>query len=146
MLQQLQQELAGLKGSIEKEKALKEQQEAQALQSQVEAFKSDPKHIHFEAVKADMAALLRGGIAKDLDDANDRAVYANPHTRSTLLEQNKNSVEEQRVAEKKAKAEAAKKAGSSIKGAPGMAATKNGTITQSNLREALKSAFAEHRA
>jgi hypothetical protein len=142
-LHQLQQELAGLKGSIEQEKALKKQQEDAALQTQVEAFAADPKNIHFETVKADMAALLRGNVAKDLQDAYDRAVYANPQTRSTLLAQ-KDS-EEKQVADKKAKAEAAKKAGSSLRGGPGPSALRNGNIPQPDLRKALVSAFAEHR-
>ncbi len=143
-LQQLQQELAGLKGSIEQEKASKKQQEDSALQSQVEAFSADPKNIHFETVKAHMAALLRGGIAKDLQDAYDQAVYANPQTRSTLLAEKES--EEKQVAEKKAKAEAAKRAGSSLRGSgTGQSALKNGVIKQPDLRKALKSAFAEHR-
>lgn len=145
VLQQLQQEIAGLKGSIEQEKALKQQQEEGALKSQIDTFAADPKNVHFEAVKAHMAALLRGGAAKDLQDAYEQAVYANPQTRSTLLEQNVKSVEEQRVADKKAKAEAAKRAGSSIKGSPGIAALKNGRIVQPNLRKELEAQFAAHR-
>lgn len=145
VLHQLQQEIAGLKGQLERETTLKKQQEDSSLKSQIDVFAADPKNVHFETVKAHMAALLRGGIAKDLQDAYEQAVYANPHTRSTLLEANVKSVEEQRVADKKAKAEAAKKAGSSIRGAPGMGAVKNGLIAQPDLRKAITSAFAEHR-
>ena len=144
-LQSIQQELAALKGQMQRDVELKKQQEDEALQSQIDAFSSDPEHIHFETVRADMAALLKGGVAKDLKDAYDRAVYANPQTRSTLLQQQVLSAEEQRVADKKAKAEAAKKAGSSIKGAPGMGAVKNGKIIQPDLRLAIRTAMAEHR-
>lgn len=143
MLLQTQQELQSLKAEREQEKVLKKQQEDGALKSQVDAFSADPKNIHFEAVKADMAALLRGGVAKDLQDAYDRAVYANPQTRSTILAQQ--ASDEKQVAEKKAKAEAAKRAGSSIRGGPGPSALKNGNIQQPDLRKALMSAFAEHR-
>lgn len=143
VLQQMQQEIAALKGQLQQETTFKKQQEESALKSQIDMFAADPKNIHFEAVKAHMAALLRGGMAKDLQDAYDQAVYANPQTRSTLLEQI--NAPEQRVAEKKAKAEAAKRAGSSIRGAPGMGAVKNGRIVQPDLRTAISSAFAEHR-
>lgn len=144
MLQGLQQQVHGLQQMIEQEKALKKQQEDNDIQSQIKAFSDDPKNIHFEAVKAEMAALLKSGLAKDLPDAYERAVYANPQTRSTLLQSASQSAEEKRVAEKKARADAAKKAGSSIKGGPGMGALKNGKITQPDLRSELRAAFATH--
>lgn len=144
-LQGLQQQVQSLQHVIEQEKAFKKQQEDDALQSQITAFAADPKYPHFEAVRADMAALLRGGIAKDMPDAYDRAIYANPHTRSTLLTANTDAVNEQRVANQKAKAEAAKKAGSSLRGAPGIAASKNGRIIQPDLRSELRAQFAAHR-
>lgn len=143
VLHQVQQELQGLKGTIEQEKALKKQQEDEATQRQIDAFRSDPKNTHFDTVKAHMAALLTGGLAKDLQDAYDQAVHANPQTRSTLLEQSSAQAEEKRLAEQKAKAEAAKKAGSSVRGSPGVAALKNGKIEHASLRDTLKAAYAE---
>lgn len=144
VLQQVQQELLSLKAQREQEVAQRKQQEDAGIQSQIETFKADPKNAHFEAVKADMAALLSGGVAKDLQDAYDRAVYANPQTRATLLTQQTQTAEEKRVADQKAKAEAAKKAGSSIKGSPGMAATKDQKIQNADLNSTIRSAFAEH--
>lgn len=145
MLQGLQQQVLGLQQKIEQEATFKKQQEDEAIQSQITSFSADPTHIHFEAVKAHMASLLKSGLAKDLQDAYDQAIYANPHTRSTLLQAQTQSADEKRVAEKKAKAEAAKKAGSSIKGSPGIAATKNGQIKQPDLRSELKAQFAAYR-
>lgn len=144
-LQGLQQQVESLKKVIENEQALKKQQEDSAIQSQISSFAADPKNIHFEAVKAHMASLLKSGLAKDLQDAYDQAVYANPHTRSTLLAAQTGVVNEQRVANQKAKAEAARRAGSSIKGSPGIAATKNGRIIQPDLRSELKAQFAAFR-
>ena len=144
-LQGLQQQVQSLQQKIEKEAAFKKQQEDESIQAQIKAFSDDPKNIHFSEVKAHMAALLKSGIAGDLQEAYDQAVYANPHTRSTLLQQQSSSVEEKRVADKKAKADAAKRAGSSIKGAPGMAASKNGQIVQKDLRSELKAQFAAYR-
>lgn len=144
MLQGLQQQVHSLQQTIQQQTELKKQQEDDAIQSQIKTFSEDPKNIHFEAVKAEMAALLKSGLAKDLPDAYERATYANPHTRSTLLQAQTTGAEEKRVAEKRAKAEAAKKAGSSLRGSPGIAATKNGKITQSTLRGELEAAFATH--
>ncbi len=142
---QLQQELHAMKSTLQQEQEAKKQQEETALKSQIDAFSADPAHPHFEAVKADMAALLRGGIVTTLQDAYDRAVYANPQTRSTLLQQQSVETEEKRLADKKARAEQARKAGSSLKGAPGIAATKNGKIVQPDLRSELRAQFAAFR-
>lgn len=137
------QKVQTLESTLHTEREAKKQQEDSAIRSQVDAFATDPAHPHYEEVKADMAALLRGGIAKDLQDAYDRAVYSNPQTRSTLLAK---QAEEKRVAdEKKAKADKARNAGSSLRGGPGPSALKNGAIVQPDLRKALRSAFAEHR-
>lgn len=138
VLQQLQDRQAQLERQLQQEKALKTQQEQDGLQSQIAAFAADPKNVHFEKVKPVMAALLQGGTAKDLPDAYDRAVYADPEIRSTILSQQSADLEAKRVADKKAKAEAAKRAGSSIRGAPGMVANKNGAVVHSNLRDELK--------
>lgn len=143
-VQNVLQEVQGIKQRLEQQEALKKQQEDADIQGQIKAFSSDPKNTHFKTVKAHMAALLQGGIAKDLQDAYDQAVYANPQTRSTLLSQQSAEGTEKRVAEQKARLDAAKKAGSSIKGSPGITATKNGKITGLDLRSTIAAAYAEH--
>lgn len=145
MISSLQQELQALKSKFSEQENLKKQQEDESIQEQIVAFRADPKHSHFETVKAHMASLLKSGLAKDLQDAYDQAVYANPQTRSTLLQEQNAQTEEKRLADKKAKAEQARKAGSSIKGAPGIAALKNGKIVQPDLRSELRASFAAHR-
>jgi len=142
VLQQTWQEMQNLKAQLEHQAALKKQQEDADVQRQIEAFSADPKNIHFETVKADMAALLQAGRAKDLADAYDKAVYANPQTRASLLTQAQQAEQEKRVAEQTAKAAAARKAGSSVKGSPGMGATKDPKIVQPDLRSELRAAFA----
>lgn len=74
-----------------------------ALESQIATFSADPAHKYFESVRQDMAALMSGGRAKDMQDAYDQAVYANPTTRALVLA-------EQRAADEKARAEAQAKA------------------------------------
>jgi hypothetical protein len=64
------------------------QQQAEAqLNSEIAAFAADPSHSHFEAVRGHMSALLQAGQAKDLADAYEQAVYANPTTRAAVLQQ-----------------------------------------------------------
>lgn len=83
-----------------RDEQLKSEAEQAALNSDIAAFAADPKHSHFESVKGHMAALLQAGQAKDLADAYEQAIYANPTTRAALIA-------EQQAA---AKVEASKKA------------------------------------
>jgi hypothetical protein len=85
------------------------QQQAEAqLNSEIAAFAADPSHSHFEAVKGHMSALLQAGQAKDLADAYEQAVYANPTTRAAVLQQQAAAQREEAAK----KAQAAKQAAS----------------------------------
>lgn len=103
-VQALQKQLSDLQSKL----SGREQQEAAAarsqLQSQIDTFASDPAHPYFDEVANDIAGLLRSGAAKDLADAYEKAVWANPVTRAK--EQGRLTAE----ADAKAKAEAATKA------------------------------------
>lgn len=85
-----------------------QQAASQALDSEIATFAADPKHSHFEHVQGHMAALLQAGIAKDMPDAYEQAVMANPQTRALVL------AEQQAAAlkEKTKTAQAAKNAAS----------------------------------
>lgn len=100
----LQKQLAELQSRLNG----REQQEAnevrRKLQAEIDAFASDPAHQYFDEVANDIAGLLRSGAAKDLKDAYDKAIWANPITRAK--EQARLTAE----AEAKAKAEAAERA------------------------------------
>lgn len=80
----------------------------ESVVSETQVFGSKPENKHFEAVKLDMAALLQSGRAVDLQDAYNKAVWANPEVRETLI------AEQQAARSKQAadKAAAAKKAAS----------------------------------
>lgn len=64
--------------------------EQQALRSQVDnevsTFASDPAHPFFDELSEDIAKLLTAGLATDLKDAYEKAVYANPVTRQKELD------------------------------------------------------------
>lgn len=103
------------------------QQKEKELVDLVGTFISDTvNYPHFTAVEAEMMALLNGGLFPDETPADrlkkvyDYAVHANPQTRSSLISNAEKQAQDKRVADKKAQAEAARKAGSSLKGKPGM--------------------------
>lgn len=130
-IETLQQRIDRMEQERQAEINTRQQQESEALQSEIERFSTDPKNVHFETVKAHMGALLQSGLAKDLQDAYDQACHAHPEIRSTLSAAQLAAVEEKRIADQKAKAEAAKKAGGSIAGGPGGArapANSNGSV------------------
>lgn len=120
---QLQQEISGLRQQLTQRESQTQAQTQAEIQSDIEAFAADPKHPHFQEVKAHMAALLGNGVAKDLQDAYDQACWARPDIRATLSAQQRAEEEQKRRSEEKAKAEAAKRKGASITGGPGSAAS-----------------------
>lgn len=73
-----------------------------SLNNEIQAFAADPKNTHFETVKGHMAALLQAGQAKDLPDAYEQAIYANPQTRMAVIQQQQQAAREE--AAKKAQA------------------------------------------
>lgn len=83
-------------------------QTSASLNSEIDRFAAEPGHELFPKVRDHMASLLQGGQAKDLQEAYDQAVYANPQTRAEVL------AKQQEEARKEAlrKANDAKKAAS----------------------------------
>lgn len=78
-VRQLQEKLTAIESTIttSQQRAL---QETQAKVSKdVEAFASDPKHPYFDEVADDIVAMIQAG--RSLDDAYEKAVWANPVTR-----------------------------------------------------------------
>ena len=108
----LQQQIQQLTGWIQNKQQREEQMQADTLNSEIQRFASDPANKHFEAVRNDMAALLQGGVVQTLQEAYERAVYANPTTRTQLLAEQQVKSEEKRKAELTQKAQEAKKAAS----------------------------------
>lgn len=104
----LQQRLQQLEGVLQQQQSIGQQQEQQSLTSEIEKFKSDPSHSHFESVKGHMSALLQAGQANDLQDAYEQAIYANPTTRTLVLAEQ----QAKERAEATQKAQAAKAAAS----------------------------------
>lgn len=99
----LQKQLADLQSRLNGREQQEAEQARSKLQAEIDTFASDPAHQYFDEVANDIAGLLRSGAAKDLKDAYEKAIWANPITRAK--EQARLTAD----AEAKAKAEAAEK-------------------------------------
>lgn len=106
--QQLQDEVHNLKQVINQGTQSQLNAERERIGKEVNAFASDPAHPYFDEVADDIIVMLKAGLP--LQDAYDRAVWANPVTRAK--ETARLQTEAKADAEKKAReqAEAAKKA------------------------------------
>jgi hypothetical protein len=107
---QLQQQLQQMQSWVQQQNQAREWQERQTLNSEIEKFTSDPAHIYFEQVRGDMAGLLQAGLARDLKDAYEKAIYANPEVRQQVLAKQQAEQAEKARKEAAEKAQAAKQA------------------------------------
>lgn len=142
----LQQELAQLKAREHSRIQAEREAEQTRVVQQIEAFAAEkteagaPAHPYFEQVFDELVLLAQAertaGRTPDLKTLYDRAVWANPTTRQSLIDAREKERVAKAQAERKAKAEAARKAGSSVTGAP---VAPSGT--KQSLREELEAAF-----
>ncbi len=78
---ELQSRLQRIEGT--QNQTMQQQQNAarEKLNAEITTFASDPAHPYFDEIAADITAQIKAG-AKDLAEAYERAVYANPVTRA----------------------------------------------------------------
>jgi hypothetical protein len=113
----LQKQLAAVQSKLSQNDQLQAQQRAQqeteiraTLSAEIEKFASDPANPYFDEVANDIVALMNAGLAKDLKDAYEQAVYRNPVTRAKEIERKASETAQaaqKAAAEKAAKARAA---------------------------------------
>lgn len=151
----LREQVSTLTGQVKAMSGAQTEQDRSARMNEVTQFAEEKddqgklKRPYFDEVAKDIAQMIHvsraNGQALSLQDAYDRAVYANPTTRGKLLTEQDTQRRSKEEAERKAKADAAKKAGFDVKGegAATQVAASTGTI-----RESLEKAFdlAEGRA
>lgn len=115
-----------------------QQQQEAGVQTEIQRFASDPKHTFFENVKADMGRLISLGEADDLEDAYDKACWANKEIRALLIKQQSPPAQSVNAAEAVQKAKAAAKAtgGAPSAGFKPNAGTEGGSI-RDNIRAAI---------
>lgn len=131
-IMRLENELLGLKQQLTQKEQLQEQADFDKLLSEIEAFASDPKNVYFNEVVDDIEAIFKSGKTRDMKEAYDMAIWANPQTRSRLLE----AQQAEAKAKRQKEIEAKKKAASSLSTTSGQ----NGQSGKSNpksLREEL---------
>jgi chemotaxis protein histidine kinase CheA len=120
------QKVQSLEGQLTSQSQQREQAEKEDVNTELEKFAADAKNEHFKTVALDMSALLAQGRASNLQEAYDKAVWANPETREKQLQKHK-----QELARKQADEAAAarKAAGANVvrRGTP-PAPNKPGTI------------------
>jgi hypothetical protein len=139
----LQQRLDRIEADRQAEIQQRQNQEQQSLQGQITDFATKPGHEHFETVRELMGVLLESGKANGLDDAYEMAVYANPDIRSTLVAAQSQQGQEKRVAEAKARTDAARRAGGSLTGGPGAMKALNGSGADVPIEETIRAALRE---
>jgi hypothetical protein len=122
-------------------------QRQNAVLTEIQTFASDPANLYFANVRDDMIALLQSGRASDLKDAYDKAVWANPETRTLLQADAAKKAEAERLNAQRQATSGARRAAGSVTGAPNPGSGPAGA-GQSNrtLREELAESFRSSRA
>jgi len=132
---QLEQQLNQLKQQSDQIQQSQQERERETLNSEIQRVR-EKLGDSFDVLKDDAAALLQAGRATDLDDAFEKAQYANPQTRQALLEQQKQEALKQ--ANAAALANRAKAASVSVRGS---SPASGSGAAPSSLRAALESAY-----
>jgi hypothetical protein len=111
-IQYLTQNLQGLQQQWQQFQQQQKAVEDAQLQQTIEEFRADTnQHPHFEAVRESMAALLQSGMAQNLQEAYDKAIWMSPDIRQNVLTAQQQSeqakkLEQQKAIVSKAKAQA----------------------------------------
>ena len=105
----LQSELNAVKSQLSQTSQRQQQVAAQEVSKQVNAFASDPKNVYFDEVADDIAVMISKGVAKDLQDAYEKAIWANPVTRAKEIARTTAEASAKAADEAKAKAAAVRK-------------------------------------
>lgn len=120
----LQQENQGLKNTWQARQQQEQQAQQQRLEGEITSFstskdeKGNLKHPYFPIVRSHMSALFKENLASTLEDAYDQACHANPEVRAKIAAANEHKAQQERARQAKEKADAARKAGSSVSGSP----------------------------
>jgi hypothetical protein len=112
--------------------ALPTTEEAATVPDNIEAFRSDPAHPHFDRVATTMATLIESGAAPGLEEAYQMAVAGDPSLRSTP------AATTAQPAQRPQAVSAARAASVSVAGSPGGTGTPRPATLRDELREQLR--------
>lgn len=152
-LRTLRQGYDAIRQTNERERAAAAQAREAEVSRSIETFKGakDAKgellHPYYEDVEAEMTRLALAAVASKqpvppLQELYETAVWANPSTRAALQSREKRDQEAKVAEEARAKAERARRAGSSVTGAPGSGQAR-AVHAERSLREELEEAAAD---
>jgi hypothetical protein len=151
--QQFLQAFNSLEQRLNQREAADQAAKEAAVNSQMDVFINEKdetgqlKHPYFSELERDMTLLaqtmLSQGMQPTIADLYQRAVYANPETRSKLLAANQAQEQRKAAAERKAQAVAATRAASSVNGSPGTGGSPAERRGARSLREQIAEAAAE---
>jgi hypothetical protein len=139
----LAEQVGAMQGALAEQQRAAEQAQRARADAELQAFRADPSNLYFDNARDDMAALLKTGRAATLKDAYDRAVWANPETRTLVIaheEDQRRSAAEQAARER---TQAARHAAGSITGPPQPGASPMNAGPAPSLRDELARAFAD---
>lgn len=120
-------------------------QEDQGILAHIDSFSSQPGHEHFDKVRYHMGVLLESGQALDINEAYEKAIWADPEIRNSLIAAQSNAAQEKRNSELRAQTERARNAAVSVTGAPGSSRPLNGAGSHGSIEDDIRAALAEIR-
>lgn len=136
----LKAEIAELRSGVTTITAEKQAQVRNQFAAQVEAFASDPAHPYFEEVSEDIATFLKSGVCTTLEEAYDKAVYANPVTRQKEID--RLTTEKVTSAQEQEKTRADKKARLKSSNVNTIPKSANGTVPVGTMDDTLQATLA----
>lgn len=140
----LQDELNQIKSGLQSRDQQEQQAQFAQVSAQVEAFAADPANPYYSEVAEDIARLLTSGVAVSLQDAYDKAVYANPVTRQKEIDRLTAEKVSQNEAAAKARADkVAKATGANV---TSIAKSRDGTIAVGSIDDTLNETLERIRA
>lgn len=126
-----------LRGTLSTWQTAQQQREQQEAERAIAEFAS--KAPHLEKVRQTMAGLLQSGVARDLQDAYERAIWMDPEIRATEIERQRKESEAKEAEAKRAAAQQARAAAVSVRGAtPANAKTAPAQGLRAQLSEAVE--------
>lgn len=135
----LEKELNELKSSITNSQSAAQQATLSRIDAEIEAFASDPAHPYFNELAEDIQKLFAGGLASNLEEAYEKALYANPTTRQKELAR----LDAEKKSSAEAEAKKLKKTNSTAADVVTTPKSKDGTVPTGSIDDTLEATMAE---
>lgn len=141
-LRPLVEQIGSLQQHLDQQRVSNEQLALDAAKAEIAEFSSKPENMYFENVRGAVQHFLQSGQAQTLQEAYDKATWADPQIRAILLKAQSPAPAPPAVDQQRQKAALAKAASGSIAGAPGAAVAPPENTSKGSLRADLEAAIA----